>query len=211
MLQPRDHQERARPIRLAPALDRSPVPGAFTAARGSAPWAQGRRAIIEAYAEHFEARPDPDYPWMLGVRRSPGWPGAVIGARRLDLEPAFCQVYLDAPLNCLIGQHTGADPDPARMAELGNLAVHSRRDFAALLHHIHWWTREQQLDWVIFSLTRPLRTALSRLGVSMLPLGPAHSDRLGAAAECWGRYYEHDPWVLAAHVDQFPAFPQVTR
>ena len=55
---------------------------------------------------------------------------------------------------------------------------------------------------VVSTLTESLRHLFLRLGITPLVLGAADPERLGADAQAWGRYYDHQPIELAGQQPQ---------
>ncbi|MDT8408726.1 MAG: thermostable hemolysin [Wenzhouxiangellaceae bacterium] len=191
------------PIPLAAGLT-----GTFVAERNSLRWQRASALVAGQYAQRFGASLNPDYPFFLGIDGAGNLPSAVIGARLARESPIFCESYLDQDLATLLASKTGEAVTRDTIAELGNLAIGSRQRqrLIPLMRHVQQWTLGQDCSWIVFCLTRQLRTWFEHLGIEMIFLAPARADRIGSAHDQWGSYYQHDPIVLAARVHQTPGF-----
>lgn len=85
---------------------------------------------------------------------------------------------------------------PEEVIEVVTLA--SSRACAALpmLDAITSEGRRRGMRFGFFTATNRLRSILQRAGLPLIPLAPAHLERI-ANADTWGRYYRTDPWVCA--------------
>lgn len=190
-----------------PTLRSEPaVAGAFVTVRHSLRWQRACALVEQQYAQCFDASPNPDFPYFLGIEDSGGLPSAVIGARPARGGLTFCEHYLDHDLATALTSKTGMQIARGRVVELGNLAIRSRLQLIPLMKHVQQWAIAQGYDWIVFCLTRQLRAWFEHLGIRMITLAPARADRITAGPARWGSYYQHEPLVLAARVDQAPGF-----
>lgn len=180
--------------------------GAFVTARDEVRWQHASDLVEQQYARCFGASPNPDYPLFLGMEDSAGLPLAVIGARPAGDGPTFCENYLDQDLAALLASKSDEPISRNMIVELGNLAIRSRQQLIPLMRHVQQWAIAQDFGWIVFCLTRQLRAWFEHLGIQMISLVPAGPDRIASSAAQWGSYYQHEPFVLAARVDQCPGF-----
>jgi hypothetical protein len=59
---------------------------------------------------------------------------------------------------------------------------------------------EQGVQHVVFTATRALSNAFTRLGVPLADIGAADPRRVPGGEGHWGDYYRHDPRILAGRV-----------
>lgn len=189
------------PFRLAPG-----VTNAFVAERNTLRWQRASFLVASQYAQRFGASLNPDYPFFLGIEGYGSLPSAVIGARLAGGCSIFCETYLDQDLATLLTSKAGEPVTRDMIVELGNLAIRSRQQLIPLMRHVQQWTLEQNCSWIVFCLTRQLRTWFENLGIEMICLAPARADRIVSDHGRWGSYYLHDPLVLAARAHQAPGF-----
>jgi hypothetical protein len=67
---------------------------------------------------------------------------------------------------------------------------------AELAAHLH----AEGVEWVVSTVTAPLRQVFIRLKVGAHVIGAAPAERLGPMAADWGTYYDHEPLVMAGHL-----------
>lgn len=175
------------PPRLEPIHPTHPLRGeceAFIGARFHA--AYGAR--VAQYSPH-----------LLGVRDVLGRFRAGVGYTPAEGRRLFLEQYLDAPVERLLAGH-GVRRE--KIAEVGHLAATSaglgRTLIPLLARHLH----RLGYGWVVFTATRELRNAFARLGLAPLELAAADPARLPDRGVHWGRYYEHDPVVVAGRIGQ---------
>uniref|UniRef100_UPI0035CBB427 thermostable hemolysin n=1 Tax=uncultured Sphingomonas sp. TaxID=158754 RepID=UPI0035CBB427 len=157
-----------------------------------------RHLITERYNTHHGAVPATDYPEYLTVDGLLG-PFATLGVRRASESRLFLERYLDAPVEQVLSLRLGRAVERHAIVELGDHA--SLRPAAT----IALWRRaaDELADQAFFAvavLTAPLRAMFRRLELSIVELAPAQPERLGRAAEDWGRYYTLDPVLCAGDI-----------
>jgi Thermostable hemolysin len=190
----------------APAPTVSCKPAATEPALVSHPAHDPRRAeveryIAEVYARRYGAQVRHFAPTLVTLQRQ-GEIVAAAGYRRAADGALFLEHYLDSPVERLLEQHAGHRPDRASILEVGHLASHRPGDGRRLIHLMTPQLASLGAQWVVSTVTRELRHLFIRTGVAPFALGAAHAAALGAEAEHWGRYYEHEPVVLAGHLPQ---------
>ena len=94
--------------------------------------------------------------------------------------------------------NAGPRPSDALGAETWTRAGEGRR----LVHCLGQHLLDEGFSWVVSTVTRELRKLFLRLGVAPLALGVADPHALGDERLRWGRYYEHEPVILAGYLPQ---------
>jgi hypothetical protein len=154
------------------------------------------RYIAEAFARHHGARLSSFLPWLLGTSRA-GTTTAALGLRPAGNDSLFLERYLDEPAEQAISRHVRTPVARDGIVEIGNLAASDidagRLIFTLLPALLH----EAGFRWMIFTATRPVARLIKQLHFSPRVLCRADPDRLGADAAQWGRYYDHQPQVMA--------------
>lgn len=132
---------------------------------------------------------------------------AACGLRPAAMERLFLEVYLDAPVETVLG--AAADPTVARadITEVGNLVIAQPGYARRLIVHLAACLHARGCRWVVFSAVPALRNSFRRIGIPLVTLAPATAARLSADERAhWGAYYDHSPMVTAVNVgDAFQA------
>lgn len=153
------------------------------------------RFIAGVYRRHYGARVAHWAPTLVTLSLD-GRLVAGAGYRRAD-ESLFLERYLERPIEAAIAAHAGRRIDRGQVCEVGHFASMQpgagRRLLLLLARHL----ADVGFAWVASTATRELRAMLSHVGLHPFALAPADPMRLGASAQDWGRYYEHDPVVVA--------------
>ena len=163
-----------------------------------------QRAQVEAfidriYARRFGANPRTFAPVL--VSRSDG--DAIVAAagyRAAEPGPLFLETYLEAPVESLLSLRIRRPLERREIVEVGHLAAGRAGEGQRLIHLLARHLAELGFKWVVGTLTRELRHLFLRVGVAPLALGTASAAALGPEAARWGRYYEHQPVVLAGNL-----------
>ena len=155
--------------------------------------------IRDVFARRFDACV-PIFMPELVARRDAG--GRVVAAAgiRVASEPLYLEQYLDAPVECCIERLTGQRPARSRVAEVGQLAAASAGEGQRMIVELALRLSARRFEWVVATLTRELQQRFARMGIRPLLLNKADPGRLSGGASAWGRYYEHNPLVLAGHL-----------
>lgn len=159
--------------------------------------------VAASFASAYGARITHFMPQLMSLRDRLGELIAVCGLRDAGAEQLFLETYLDLPPETVLEAVTGRAVDRGSLMEVGNLAISrpgmARYLIAALTEHLHRMGKE----WAVFTAVPTLVNAFSRLGVRLVFLGRADIGRLpeGERAD-WGRYYDSEPVVAAANVQQ---------
>lgn len=140
-------------------------------------------------------------PVLLGLADERGELLGVVGAQSgRDPAPMFLETYLDRPVEEALGAAVGAPVSRASLAEVGNLAALQPGAGLALVSALAAYLDGTGLGWAVFTATGSLRAGFRRRGLELADLGAADGARLGARLSDWGRYYETEPRVTAAHI-----------
>lgn len=180
-------------VHAAPAIELT-VHGCADPHRGAV-----EKFIRDIYARRFGAQVPHFAPVLVGLREK-GELIAAAGYRSAGTGELFLERYLPAPVETLLGAHVEARPARDRIVEVGHLAA-SRN--GAGRHLIQWLGPHlvaEGFEWGVGTVTQELRKMLARLGITPLALGAADPAALGEEAVHWGRYYEHQPVVLAGRL-----------
>jgi hypothetical protein len=155
--------------------------------------------IHDVFARRFDACVPVFMPELI-ARRDAG--GSVVAAAgiRVANEPLYLEQYLDAPVEYCIERLTGQRPARAQVAEVGQLAAASAGEGQRMIVELALRLSARRIEWVVATLTGELQQRFARMGIQPLLLNKADPGRLRDGASAWGRYYEHNPVVLAGHL-----------
>ena len=145
----------------------------------------------------YGAEPSLRIPSLLTLTTAQGTLLAAVGARNAGHERLFLEDYLTAPVEAIMPEPAA---ERARIAEIAPLAGVeawvSRYLFAAL----SVWLHSARYEWVVCTGTDQLRNSFHRLGIATHLLADADPARLPDGGSGWGRYYDHQPVVMAISV-----------
>lgn len=163
------------------------------------------RASLEArirsgFGMHFDACIEGFMPRFAHYRHASGATG-VIGIRCAADEPLFLESYLNASVESVIADATGAHVDRHRIAEVGQFVVDDRDIVTSFFRDLVPFLVENGYDWVCFTGTDRIRALLARVGFRGLPVARAEATRVRDTGDRWGRYYEFDPVVILGKLD----------
>jgi hypothetical protein len=139
-------------------------------------------------------------PHLLGVRDALGRWRAAAGYTPADGRPLFLEQYLDEPVEHVLAQLRGRAIGRDGIVEVGNLAASSIGMARALIPLLARHLERLGYAWVVFTATRELRNTFARLGLHPVALAPADPGRLAERDAGWGRYYDHEPMVMAGRI-----------
>lgn len=152
-----------------------------------------RRRFLQAYG----AEPALRIPLLLALTSAQGSLLAAVGVRNAALERLFLEDYLSVPVESVMPL---AGIPRSKIAEIAHLAGVeagvSRHLFAALTV----WLEGAGYDWVVCTGTDQLRNSFHRMGIGTRVLADANPENLPDGGAGWGRYYEHQPVVMAIRV-----------
>jgi hypothetical protein len=139
-------------------------------------------------------------PELMVLRHGPEI-AAACGLRSAAADRLFLEIYLDAPVETVLG--AASDPSAARadITEVGNLVI-ARPGYARrLIVHLAACLYARGCRWVVFSAVPALRNSFRRIGIPLITLAPADAGRLSTDERArWGTYYDHSPVVTAVNV-----------
>ncbi|WP_284455117.1 thermostable hemolysin [Alloalcanivorax xenomutans] len=168
--------------------------------RGDTDYRHGAAFVRRRYWLSYGARPTVNAPFLMVLKDDQGHCRAAAGLTRAAGQSVFLEQYLPEPLEHCITLLAGVPVSRDRIIEISSLAADGSGTgrllfiaMTALLPHL-------QGDWIAFTATRQVRNIFHRLGLAPVALTTAEPDRLNGGHERWGRYYDHDPQVMAGQV-----------
>jgi hypothetical protein len=180
-----------------------PEPAAFRLAEyrpGHPGRAEAEAFVRRVYAARFQAQIKAFAPVLVGLHDRDSVLVAAAGYRNAAAGPLFLERYLHLPVEQLL-RHPNATPDDRQgIVEVGHLAAEKPGEGRRLILLLGPLLAQAGFDWVVSTLTQELRHLFVRLGVAPLALGCADPSLLGESAADWGRYYDHQPVVLAGQI-----------
>ena len=133
---------------------------------------------------------------LLGCRDPAGRWVAALGFTRLQARPAFLEHYLDQAIETAISDHTGQPVSRQNIAEVGNLAALHPGAARWLIELATRHLASESIPWVVFTATRGLLNAITRLQLAPREIAPADPSRLPDQGKSWGSYYDTNPMVM---------------
>ena len=109
-------------------------------------------------------------------------------------------------METLLAMRGIAAPRRQAIAEVGNFAARSPGTAREMILHATWLLDAARVSWVLFTATRQLRNAFSRLHLAPLDLAGASRERLHDDGTDWGDYYATQPRVMCGNVAAGRAF-----
>lgn len=162
--------------------------------------------IAQRYAAAYGARVEHFCLHLVGLPSATGgtW-RAGVGYTPAAAGDLYLEHYLDRPIEDVVAAATGVQVTRDDVVEVGNLAAASagaaREVIVAMRAHL----KRAGFAWVTFTATRELRNSFARLGLHLVDLGRADPARVADGGAAWGRYYAHDPVVMAGALRARPA------
>lgn len=154
--------------------------------------------FLAEYGAHVTAFPD----HLVATLDAAGQPGAVAGLRFAE-DGLFSDVYLDGPVEQVLGRALGRPVSRHQIVEFSNLAAPKAGAALPLVGAAIRLCLADGRGFGLFTATARLRALLRRAGLSAVDLGPARRDRVANPA-VWGSYYLHDPRVLVVPALSLP-------
>jgi hypothetical protein len=154
--------------------------------------------VRQRFAHHHGAVIQTLLPWQCILRDEQGKQLASAGLNPAAAGPLFLEHYLSSPVEQQLAsglQHPVVRDD---ILEVGNLAAwdgHARLLILSLIRYL----AEQRYRYVVFTATDQVRALFRALGLRPVDLEKAVRERV-PQPELWGRYYEHDPKVVAGDI-----------
>ena len=155
--------------------------------------------IGTVYGRRYSAQLSGFAPVLVSLSNAHG-PIAAAGYRPAGAERLFLERYLDRPIERCLPHHDHSPIARSTIVEVGHLAAmragDGRRLFQPLARHL----ADEGYTWVVSTVTRELRQLFLRLGITPLAIQAADPHTLGADRVHWGRYFEHEPVIVAGHL-----------
>ncbi len=130
----------------------------------------------------------------------------VAGVRSAAAEHLFLERYLTQPIEAALSERVGMQIPREQIVEVGNLASLSCRAAFHLVAMLPNLLLERGHAWIAFTATDAVRSILSQSNAPVIELCTASADKVSDCGDEWGRYYEHDPKVLAGWLPHGAAF-----
>jgi hypothetical protein len=156
--------------------------------------------IIAAYARAFGAQLTITMPELMAARDAEGGVVGALGLRCAGEATLFLEGYLDQPVEITLTAASGHAARRESIIEVGHLAAASPGGSSWLIALLTSYLLGLGKNWAVFTGNRALRNAFARLGISMVDLGDAAPERIGASRQTWGSYYDDEPRVTAVGV-----------
>lgn len=157
--------------------------------------------VVDFIRRRFElaygARPALRIPELLALTTAQGSILAAVGVRNAAAEALFLEDYLDRPVQHQLPCPNG---DRRQIAEFAHLAGVEAGVSRVLFASLAVWLDSANYRWVVCTGTDQLRNSFRRLGIKTHVLAKADPGRLAGGGAGWGRYYDHNPAVLAIDV-----------
>ncbi|MEZ5650311.1 MAG: thermostable hemolysin [Burkholderiaceae bacterium] len=151
--------------------------------------------IAAGFARHFGAEITQFSPLLASL--SDGERILAAAGYRRATDTLFLEAYLDTPVDSRISQLAGEVVARHAIAEVGQLATRAPRHLGELMNRLSDHLSGNGVQWVAITATRPLRQVFERFGLRSHELAVANPVGAGIELAQWGRYYEHDPRVIA--------------
>ena len=190
-------------VSLPPSRPFVPAPRLHIVERDDPQRADTEAFIQRVFAQRFEARVAQFAPVLVSLHDPLS--GAIVAAagyRPANDSPLFLERYLGEPVEQRLSAMSGSPVQRSGVVEVGHLAAEQAGEGRRLIALLGQHLAANGTQWVVSTLTEELRHLFVRLGITPLVLGAADPQRLGADAQAWGRYYDHQPIVLAGQLPQ---------
>lgn len=162
--------------------------------------ANARRAgefILRRFRQAYDARPALNFPPLMAMTTGQGTLLAVVGMRMAGAGRLFLEDYLDAPVEHCLPDCQGAREGVVEIAHLAGVEAGVSRPLFITMAP---WLEHKAMEWVVCTGTGQLRNGFQQMGIDVSDLGAADPSRLADSGRGWGRYYQHQPRVMAIHV-----------
>ncbi len=158
--------------------------------------------IADSFQNHFDAKLNNFFPLILTIRRiKNNGLIAAVGIRCAKKERLFSECYLDDSIEQTIVKLESTLTSRGKIAELGNFVVKNRSDIKQVIPVLGQFIKTLNVDWVIYTLTRPIKAYFHKLGIELNHIVDADVLKVNGAAKDWGRYYNFKPAVYYSSVN----------
>ena len=157
--------------------------------------------IKASYKKHFSANLHTFFPLILTVINieDDSIMGA-LGIRYADEDTLFSESYLPDTVENSIFAHEQGVINRSKIIELGNFVVESKADIKYVLPAVSQFIKSLDVDWVVYTLTRPIKSYFNKFGIELNFLHDAKAEAINGAATDWGKYYQFNPAVYYSSV-----------
>jgi len=157
--------------------------------------------IKDSYKKHFSANLNTFFPLILTVINieDDSIMGA-LGIRYADEENLFSENYLPDTVENSIFTHEKSFINRSKIIELGNFVVECKADIKFVLPAVSQFIKSLDVDWVVYTLTRPIKSYFNKFGIELNFLHDARAEAVNGAATDWGKYYKFNPAVYYSSV-----------
>lgn len=169
-------------------------------APGSLARQAAERFIEAAFLDKHGARISEFLPELVGLKTRTGDLRAVAGYRAAGTGRLFLEQYLPGTVEQGLAAQSGATVARDSIVEVGNLAGGNCRYARHLVSLLPRYLLDQGYTWVVFTATSVVRDILTSVGAELVELAPADGSRVAGGPAGWGRYYQHDPRVMAGYL-----------
>jgi len=152
-------------------------------------------AIRQLYRERYEAYLS-SFAATIVAELGPSGDIECAAGIRFGNEAFFSECYLDRPIEYLLEDYMVNNVHRDRIVEVCHLAAVTPGRSLSFVQKLIELLRGMDAEWAVFTATKPLRNLLQRSRLTMIELGAAERSRV-PYPESWGRYFEHDPRIMA--------------
>jgi len=160
------------------------------------------RADVESYVRRVFAKQYAaiirEFPERLVAVVGPGYAPLCAAGIRTTEDGFFSELYLNSPVESVLGQLCRAPVQRSQIIEVTSLASERPGHAFILLDYITQLGRADGRTWGVFTATEKMRRCLGRAGFAITALETAKAEAV-PNREDWGRYYEANPVVCALH------------
>ena len=178
----------------APRFRLSPIAPAGLARQAA------ERFIEAAFLDKHGARISEFLPELVGLETRAGDLRAVAGYRSAGNGGLFLEQYLSGAVEQDLSAQVGVSVARPAIVEVGNLAGGNCRYARHLVSLLPRYLLDRGYTWVVFTATSVVRDILTSVGARLFELAPADGSRVAGGPAEWGRYYQHDPRVMAGYL-----------
>ncbi len=163
--------------------------------------ASAEQFINAGYAKHFGAHLAEFSPIILTVKdfNNNRILGAV-GLRYADSQPLFSESYLSESIESLLADKTNQVITRKQIIELSHFVVDKNTDVNVVFPMIGQFLKTLDVDWAVYTLSRPIKSAFQRLGIQLTHLQHAYADAVKGSKTNWGLYYDFKPAVYFSNI-----------
>lgn len=168
--------------------------------RGSARRHEIEEFIRCEFRDHFGADLKHFMPQLVALHAPDGAVRAAVGCRSAAAEGLFLETYTIKPVETLIAERVGIAVPRTQILEVGSLACVNGRAATEIVLALVPALIEAGFTWVVFTGADTVRNVFRRLRLVPHALCVADQTMLGAERHAWGRYYDHNPIVMAGRI-----------